>query len=71
MNLYQNLVEYGGCPLNMILTLDQKMFYNATYLPKGSISGQLGLIDTLFYLQEMWVNETDKILIQQIIWRKY
>lgn len=38
------------------------MFYGATYLPKDSVGGQVGLLDTLIYLQEMWVNETYKIL---------
>ncbi len=65
-NFYMNLYQYsggnGGWPLNVILTPDNKMFYGATYLPKDSENGQIGLIDTLTYLNELWVDDRDKIL---------
>lgn len=62
MNLYQQMNGSGGWPLNVIMTPDEKMFYGATYLPKNFIGEKPGLIETLTYLQDMWVNETDKIL---------
>ncbi len=43
-----------GWPLTVFLTPDRKPFHAATYLPKNSRNGVLGIIDTLEKLTEVW-----------------
>jgi len=42
----------GGWPLNLILTPDAKPFYSATYIPKQTRYGRVGLIKLLEYFAE-------------------
>ncbi len=44
----------GGWPLTLILTPDGKPFFAATYIPKQGRFGQIGLLDLLAKVRDMW-----------------
>ncbi len=52
----------GGWPLTILMTADKEAFFAATYLPKRSRSGRLGLIELMERLGELWDSERNKIL---------
>lgn len=68
-SLYMSVCRFfnrsGGWPLNLLLTPDQKPFFAATYLPKGSLSGKKGgkgsgLMALLNETAALWQNEKEK-----------
>ena len=52
----------GGWPLNVILTPDQKPFFAATYIPKESGYGRIGMLDLIPRIGLLWRNERDELL---------
>jgi hypothetical protein len=52
----------GGWPLTILMTADKEAFLAATYLPKRSHGGRLGLIELMERLSELWDSERSKIL---------
>jgi len=65
-NLYmavsQMMTGSGGWPLNIILTPDKKPFFTATYIPKVSQFGQIGMLELIPHIKEIWETQRDKIL---------
>ncbi len=57
----QALSDGGGWPLTIIMTPEKKPFYSATYLPKKSQMGLIGLIELLTQVAELWDKDRDKI----------
>ncbi|MDQ6982727.1 MAG: thioredoxin domain-containing protein, partial [Mariprofundus sp.] len=51
----------GGWPLNLLLTPNKKPFYAATYLPKDSRFGRIGLIELGNRIGEMWQHDRGRI----------
>ncbi len=47
MRACQRMTGSGGWPLNMIITPDKKPFYAATYIPKESKFGRIGMLEML------------------------
>jgi uncharacterized protein YyaL (SSP411 family) len=62
MNVCQMMRGQGGWPLTVLLTPDRKPFYAATYLPKEGRFQQMGMVDLIPRIQEMWENERDRLL---------
>lgn len=62
MSVCQALTGSGGWPLTIIMTPDQKPFYAATYLPKHSRWGNMGLIEVLNAIDGLWKNDRKKVL---------
>lgn len=58
MSVCQALTGAGGWPLTIFLTPDKKPFFAATYLPKHSQYGRIGLIELLGQIVVRW--EEDK-----------
>ncbi len=54
MTICQATTGHGGWPLTILMTPEQKPFYAATYLPKNSRSGILGLMDLLAQVDKQW-----------------
>jgi uncharacterized protein YyaL (SSP411 family) len=52
----------GGWPLNILMTAEKEPFFAATYLPKSSRGGRLGLIELMERLDELWRNERGSLL---------
>jgi uncharacterized protein len=51
----------AGWPLTIFLTADRKPFYAATYIPKKSNNGVLGVSETLEKLMEVWQTQRELI----------
>jgi len=62
MNVCQMMRGQGGWPLTILLTPDRKPFYAATYLPKEGRFQQMGLVDLIQRVDQMWGGERDRLL---------
>jgi len=58
----QLLSSRGGWPLNVLMTAEKEPFFAATYLPKSSHGGRLGIIELMERLGELWRNERSSLL---------
>ncbi|VVB87049.1 Cellobiose 2-epimerase [uncultured archaeon] len=56
----QRMTGSGGWPLNMILTPDRKPFYAATYIPKESRYGRMGMLELIPRIKDLWENKKDE-----------
>ncbi len=52
----------GGWPLTIIMTPDKIPFFTATYIPKNSRYGMMGLTELLETLDRMWKSDRQKLL---------
>ncbi|MFW9912485.1 MAG: thioredoxin domain-containing protein [Candidatus Thorarchaeota archaeon] len=68
MQVAQMMTGSGGWPLTIVMTPDRKPFYAATYIPKEARFRQLGMIQIVPRLKEIWENEHENIndVISQI-----
>jgi uncharacterized protein YyaL (SSP411 family) len=62
MKACQAMTGGGGWPLTVVMTPDGKPFFAATYLPKTSRFGQLGLMVVLPRIAEVWTNQRDELV---------
>jgi len=58
-NIYMTvcqMISKSGCgwPLNVIMTPDNKPFYVATYIPKETRFGRVGMIELIPQVKELW-----------------
>ncbi len=54
MTACQMMTGQGGWPLTLVLTPEKEPFFAATYLPRESRHGQLGVIELLRRITEAW-----------------
>ncbi len=59
------IVGSAGWPLNLILTPDLKPFFAATYLPKHSSRGLIGVIELTEKISAVWKGEDRERLVGQ------
>jgi len=52
----------GGWPLTILATPDRRPFYCATYLPKTSKHGRLGLLELVRRVSELWQNDPEELI---------
>lgn len=52
----------GGWPLSVFLTPDKKPFFAATYLPKTSQMGRMGMVDLSQRINHLWQQDREKLL---------
>ncbi len=64
MTVCQALAGQGGWPLTILMTADRKPFYAATYLPKASRYGAVGLLELLPQIVRLW-RENPASLLEQ------
>lgn len=62
MTVCQLMTGRGGWPLTIIMTPDKKPFYAATYIPKQSAYGRIGMLELLPKISEAWKLKKDEIL---------
>jgi len=62
MTVCQMLTGSGGWPLTIIMTPDKVPFFAATYLPRQSRLGRIGMIELAPKVQEIWNSERDKVV---------
>jgi hypothetical protein len=61
MNACQLLHGSGGWPLTVILTPERKPFYAATYIPRDTRFGRIGLVELVPRLRELWQQQREKV----------
>ncbi len=61
MTVCQMLTGSGGWPLTIIMTPDKRPFYAATYIPKQSRYGRVGMLDLVPRVQQVWQTEREKL----------
>lgn len=59
-----HLLTEGNCgwPLTIIMTPDKKPFFAATYIPKESRFGRLGMIEMVPKIEEVWKTNKEKVI---------
>ena len=62
MKVCQMFTQHGGWPLTILMSAEKKPFFAATYIPKESMYGQMGLMEFIPHVKDMWKNEREKIL---------
>jgi len=62
MAVSQALTGSGGWPLNVIMTPDKKPFFAATYIPKESMFGRVGMLDLVPRIKVMWKTQHGELL---------
>ncbi len=61
MKVCQLMTGSGGWPLTIIMTPEKKPFFAATYLPKESRFGRVGMLDLAPRIKKMWSNQPGDI----------
>lgn len=63
MTVCQLLTQRGGWPLTIIMTPDKKPFFAGTYFPRESRFGQIGMMQLIPRVREIWTNQYNDILV--------
>ncbi len=61
MSVAQMMTGGGGWPLTIIMTPDKQPFFAATYIPRESRFGQLGMLDLIPQIQNLWKNHRERL----------
>jgi uncharacterized protein YyaL (SSP411 family) len=62
MKVCQQLTGSGGWPLHIIMTTDKKPFFAATYIPRESRFGQIGMKELISRVKELWTSRRNELL---------
>ncbi|MDF2537238.1 MAG: hypothetical protein K0S76_259 [Herbinix sp.] len=62
MTVCQATTGHGGWPLTILMTPDQKPFYAATYIPKETRYGMIGLWDLLNQVNRQWKSKQEDLV---------
>jgi len=62
MTVCQMMTGSGGWPLTIIMTPDKKPFFAATYIPRETRFGRIGLLDLIPRIKEFWSTRQSDIL---------
>lgn len=58
----QMLTGSGGWPLNVFITPDRKPFYAATYIPKETRFGRIGMLELLPRIASLWESKRGEVV---------
>lgn len=62
MSVCQAFTGSGGWPLTILMTPEKYPFFAATYIPKRSGYGRIGLIELTLRILELWGNQRDRLI---------
>jgi len=62
MDACQMMTGSGGWPLTIVMTPDRQPFFAATYIPRESRFGRVGMLDLIPKIQEVWKERRDDIV---------
>ena len=62
MNVASMMTGSGGWPLNVILTPEKKPFFAATYIPRESRFGRVGILDLIPRIGILWRTQRNELL---------
>jgi len=61
MSVCQAMTGSGGWPLSIFLTPDKKPFYAATYIPRETRGGSIGMTDLLPHITGVWQTRREEV----------
>ncbi len=61
MTVAQLLIGHGGWPLTILMLPDRRPFFAATYIPRESRYGRIGMLDLIPRLREAWTAKRDQL----------
>lgn len=61
MTVCQMLTGKGGWPLTIIMTPDKRPFFAATYIPRASRFGMVGMLDLIPKIYELWISDRGRL----------
>ena len=62
MTVCQMMTQSGGWPLTIMMTPEKKPFFAATYIPKESIYGRIGLLELIPQVKAIWASRRDEVM---------
>ena len=62
MNVSRVLTGTGGWPLTILLTADGEAFYAATYIPRESAYGRMGMLELVPRIRDLWENSRGEVV---------
>jgi uncharacterized protein YyaL (SSP411 family) len=62
ITICQMISNNCGWPLNIIMTPSKKPFFAATYIPKKSSIGNIGMLELIPRIEEFWITRSEEIL---------
>ena len=63
MNVCQMMTGSGGWPLTIIMTPDKEPFFAATYIPRESRYGRVGMLDLIPRVKEIWMTRQAEAVV--------
>jgi uncharacterized protein YyaL (SSP411 family) len=61
MTVCQMMTGSGGWPLTIVMTPDKQPFFAATYIPRESRFGQVGLLDLIPQIRDLWRKKRERL----------
>jgi uncharacterized protein YyaL (SSP411 family) len=61
MTACQMMTGSGGWPLSIIMTPDKKPFFAATYIPRETVYGRIGIIELIEKIASLWKGRRDEL----------
>ncbi len=62
MTVCQMMTGSGGWPLTIIMTPDKTPFFAATYIPRETRFGRMGMLELIPHIQKAWTTRREEIL---------
>lgn len=62
MNVCQIMIGSGGWPLTIVLTPDKKPVFAATYIPRESQQGRIGMLDLIPRITAIWKDRREEFI---------
>jgi uncharacterized protein YyaL (SSP411 family) len=62
MKVCQLMTGSGGWPLTIVMTPDKKPFFAATYIPKKTNFGRMGMMELVPRIKDLWEEKKDDLL---------
>ena len=64
MTICQAMTGSGGWPMSIVITPDKKPFIAATYIPRESRFGLVGMLELMPRIRQMWASHKDELAEQ-------
>jgi uncharacterized protein YyaL (SSP411 family) len=61
MSACQMMTRSGGWPLTVVMTPEGQPFFAATYIPRESRPGRMGMLELIPRIKEMWIKRSDEV----------
>jgi hypothetical protein len=62
MSVCQIMTGSGGWPLTIIMTPDKTPFFAATFIPKETMHGRIGMVELIPRVMELWDTERERLV---------